>query len=155
MEGRTGLRVAGFVVALVFALGIGCHVDDSGPASEPAPTCSQLGGIWAVAIDYGGGWVVHQNWLIGQNGCELILTGDPPDSYGPSLDATPQSGFARDGFFHASWEKIARGCRYSTSVEPAVEGDTFTGDMLVNWNSDTGGDCGSGFRVLPVTGSRS
>jgi hypothetical protein len=139
------------LVAVALAMGLGCSVDSS--TSEPIPACSSVGGTWAVAIDYGGGYVVRQSWLIVQNVCELTLTGDPPDELGPSLDATPQHGFAREGFFHAEWQKTARGCLYTTSLEPAVAGDTFQGEMLVIWRA-SGGDCGSGSRILLVNGKR-
>lgn len=147
------LRAAGWLAALSCAvLAAACNTgnEDTGPMA----VCSRVDGVWNVTLDYGNGLVAHQSWTILQSECELTLTGDPPDTYGPSLDATPQSGFAREAWFRASWVKTVGACQFTSAIEATVDGGTFAGDMLWIRNGYGQGYCASANGIVKTTGSR-
>lgn len=139
-------------VILCVLLPAGCSTNSE--EGGPLAVCSRVDGVWNVTLDYGNGLVQHQTWTIVQTDCELTVTGDPPDQYGPSLDATPQSGFAREAWFRASWVKTVAPCEFTSVVEVTVAGNTFTGDMLWIRNGYGAGYCAAANGTIAVTGTR-
>ena len=127
----------------------GCHSVDS----DPTDTCTHVGGAWEVSLDYGNGLVGRQTWLIEQTGCDLILTADPPDDYGPAL-AGPVSGYAVVGGFSAYWENTANACRYSSRLDATITGDVFSGSIAWGRNGYGAGYCPAAIGSIAVEGSR-
>jgi hypothetical protein len=136
------------MVVLVCAL-VGCG---GGGDSGPGLTCSQVGGTWNVTLDYGNGLVVHQQWTIAQNQCELSMSGIPSDDYGPSLGAA--IGNAGNGGLWATWTKTVDTCRYYSSLDATVNGNLLSGTLYWSRSAYGQGYCSANNGKIAVTGSR-
>ncbi len=121
--------------------------------SEPGPTCTAVGGDWNVDVDYGNGLISHQNWTISQAACDLVITTDLPDTYGPGLPAST-AGYAGIDSFGASWENTYDACRYASRLNATVSGSTLTG--TIDWGRGGYGNgwCSGALGQLVVSGTR-
>jgi hypothetical protein len=135
--------------AVLSAVLVGCG---GGGDSPSAVTCARLDGTWNVALDDGNGMVGQQRWILTQNQCELALTGDPSDEYGPSLGvAVGNAGV--DGLW-ATWTKTVDTCRYYSRLDATVNGNALSGTL--NWSRGAYGQgyCSSGTGRIVVSGRR-
>lgn len=128
---------------------IGCGgSDDLGPTR----TCSAMQGVWRVSADYGNGLVAQQQWTILQSGCDLQLSGQPPDPYGPLL--TTATGGADDTRFWTRWSTTYGACQIHSDLDAQVTGNTFAGTLYWIRSAHGQGYCASGSGQLSVTGQR-
>lgn len=137
------IRVAALLVL------VGCGGGGDAPS---AVTCSRVDGTWNVSLDHGNGLVGRQQWTITQNQCELTLTGNPSDDYGPSLGTA--IGVAGVGGLWATWTKSIDACRYYSRLDVTVNGNVLSGTL--NWSRGSYGNgyCSSGSGTIGISGSR-
>jgi hypothetical protein len=126
---RSLLLAAGVWVALGGSL---CTLSCSQESHSGGPTitCSAVGGVWAMSVDYGNGLVGHQTWDIVQSGCDVTLTGNPPDLYGPYLDSNSAHGTVGGDGLWARWTHRAAPCEYNCEVDATVSGDVMSGTLI-------------------------
>lgn len=121
--------------------------------TDPGPACSAVGGGWTVDVDYGNGLISHQNWTISQSVCDLVITTDLPDTYGPGLPASTV-GYAGIDSFGANWENPAGSCLYSSRLMVTVSGSSLSGTIDWGRNGYGNGYCPAALGTLAVTGTR-
>ncbi len=123
-------------------------------SSDPPVICTRADGTWTVSLNYGNGLVGHQNWAIAQIDCDLTMTGDPPDLYGPSLGAEPVTGSAYGNSLYAVWVKTYNACRFSSDLDATVTDNSLSGTIYWHENPYGNGYCPSHYGQISVTGSR-
>jgi hypothetical protein len=137
------LRIgAALLAVLVAACGSG--------ESDSGPTCTRVNGVWNVSLDYGNGLVGHQVWTIVQGGCEVTLTADPPDPYGPALSSA--HGNAGEAAMWANWTTTWGACRYYSTLDVKVAGDALAGTLDWARGAYGNGYCPGGFGTIGVAG---
>jgi len=131
---------------------VGCGGDSSNSGSSV--TCARVDGVWNVELDTGNGLVLRQNWTIAQTGCAFTITGDPPDLFGPLIPVGTVYGGCIDNRLWADWSNTYAACRYSSSLESTINGNTVSGTIY--WYSVPYGVgyCSTGSGQLKVTAKR-
>lgn len=135
-------------VMLLLCCITGCGSGES--HSEPVAAA----GIWNVDLDNGDGTMGHQKWTITQSGNHLSMTGEPSDDYGPSLDSYPRTGYAGDSGLWATWTKDLSACRYYSSLDVTITGNTLSGTLGWMRGSHGAGYCSPFIGTITLTGSR-
>ena len=145
----TDIFLAGLLISLFLCLS-SCGRDKSGPTY----VCIQAGGTWNVALDYGNGLQGQQMWTIVQTGCDLTLTGTPPDLYGPTLPDGTAGGYSFDSGLSAAWVNTWDTCRYYSNLDGTIISSMLTGTIYWTRSAYGAGYCSSSMGQIAVTGSR-
>lgn len=150
---RALLMAGGMSVVLAGGVSLSAcsHESHSG---GPTITCSAVGGVWAMSIDQGNGLVGHQTWTIAQSGCDVTMTGDPPDLYGPYLGNEPATGSIGGDSLWARWTHRYAPCEFTCEVDATVSGSTMSGTLLWVRSSYGVGYCPAASGRFAVSGTR-